>query len=301
MSYNYKKTSKLKKTFGIFATCVLILIIFWYFYQTKEIALTIKESSGREFSIKLSRCEARDLEVFFLHNICHEGWAYTLFGYKPISFGCKDRFFSSIASIIPPAYGMREGWKVWQKIQSQLPHSRFVIWCEHSPWSVNFDCIFIANRESVSETLRLNAEDFQNLLPQPFMNSGELLDEASKKSLITDVLHQDEMLLGILLGFGRGNAYWFCHTEDHTGGFIWEPEIEIPIVESYMRKTCTFRDPEISDMLLPAFVGEKNSTETINLKQKYLSARQKIIKHYQGKPFLETTLSLLVNGPPDEE
>jgi hypothetical protein len=53
-------------------------------------------------------------------------------------------------------------------------------------------------------------------------------------------------------------------------------------------------------MLLPPFVGNKDSTETIALKQKYLTARQKIINYYQGKPFLEATLSLLVNGPPDD-
>lgn len=47
-------------------------------------------------------------------------------------------------------------------------------------------------------------------------------------------------------------------------------------------------------------MANPDSAETRQLKRKFLATRKRIIEYYEGKDFLEATLSILVNGiPPD--
>lgn len=281
------------KKVGIIA--VILGLLIWV-YQMSEKVFLIDQKNGPTITVRISRWEANCLESFFRQNICCDQWAYTMFGYKPISLG-GGRFGSSLRSILPPAYSMRKGWKIWQKLQ--LPHSHFVLWREASHWSKDVDFIFIANKNCVAEILSSYAQDFCELTQKNYSDVDSLLQDIPKKSLINGKLKNQEVLLGILLGYGRKNAYLFCDETVHKDVNIWDPEIEKPIIESCFKKLNTFRDPDISDMLFPRFAADKDSAETIALKQKYMDARQKILDYYKDKPFLETTLSILVNGPPD--
>lgn len=281
----------------IIAISVFITVTLWGFYQTR-VVIIIDQYNGRKTTINMSRWEAGFLESFFRHSICCDQWGYTLFGCKPLAFSGKSRFFSSLASILPPEYCMRKGWKVLQKLH--LSHPNFAIWSEKASWSKNVDCIYIAHRKSISEVLRLYNQDFCELAHHDYIDADELFQNIPKHSLMRDKLNQNETLLGILLGYGRDNSYLFCNKMvNHKDLNIWDQEIEQPIIKRCFKKLITFRDPEISDMLFPQFIGNKNSEETSTLKHRYLEVRQKIIDYYYGKSFLETTLSLLINGPPD--
>ena len=57
-------------------------------------------------------------------------------------------------------------------------------------------------------------------------------------------------------------------------------------------KSLAFQQFEIIDLCLPGFVADTTSEETKLLKTKYRFTRKAIIQSYEGKNFLEATLSL---------
>jgi hypothetical protein len=241
--------TRLKKTLLTMAASILLAAILWSFYQTRAVFLTIEQSSGQKMTIKLSRLEVRALESFFRHIICCDQWAYTLFGYKPVSFGGNTRFFSSFASLFPLECCMRDGWKVWQKIQ--LPHPHFAIWSEPASWSEDTNLLFIANRNSVSEILNTHIQDFQALTLRKFDDVTDLLQDIPEKSLARDILKGNETLLGILLGYGRENSYLFCDLSAGHHPIVWDIAVTKPIIDRCFSKLLTFRNPDIADIELP--------------------------------------------------
>lgn len=239
----------------------------------------------------MRRIDAKNLESFLRYSICADQWGYTLFGCKPLSFTVQHKIAFSLPSLLPPAYSMRKGWEVWKKLS--IPHPDFVLWSEPSPWSCDVERIFIGYREGIDKIVEKYREDFLALSQY---RGGKLLENISDAAPLEDLLLHQEVLLGILLGFGRENCYLFADPSQEKSADIWQTSFNEQIISRFFRKMYLLQDPDIEDMLLPHFVGDPHSVETKELKEKYLKAREQILAYYEKGPFLPLTLSLFVNG-----
>ncbi|MCB1107825.1 MAG: hypothetical protein KDK76_07000 [Chlamydiia bacterium] len=110
-----------------------------------------------------------------------------------------------------------------------------------------------------------------------------------------------EGLIGTLLGYGRGNAWLFYERSQGKKVHLssaWKQSLEnytvIGMIKNYL--SSERRNDLSAHLLYPSFVADLDSEETQALKKEYQESRQRILDHYQGKDFLETTLSLLKYG-----
>lgn len=132
------------------------------------------------------------------------------------------------------------------------------------------------------------------VLHREVMDGYQLIKEIEESSL-EDVFQQHQALIGIVLGYGRNNAWEFqkrsarreilrCVWDTVDG--IQTREAARSIEESLFLESC------------PSFAGDPFSEESLALKEEYLLTRQKVIEYYKDKDFLEATLSLLAGFRP---
>ncbi len=260
-------------------------IIFAFFIP---ISITVPLSSGEKNILRMSRWEAYCLDKTLRMLVCEDGWAYTLFGYKALSFGGEETFGSSLFSVLPSSCIIRFGWTVLHKVNAIYP--QFLLWQEPAFWNKNMKFMFLANRTLLMQEKRNHSNFFLNLNVKDHNNCPVSLDGNS--------LQKNDEAFGVLLGYGHENSRKFSLGEQLKP--VWEEQEVNSLYDDYSQKKLTFRSLSIENLLLPSFVADTTNEETKLLKTKYLKAREQIIAYYANKPFLETTLALLLDGPPDD-
>jgi hypothetical protein len=142
-----------------------------------------------------------------------------------------------------------------------------------------------------------NSSDFQDIFDPLF---HDLLKDVGHVPFFQDTMRMHDALIGILLGYGKGNA-WLYYQKTRTPKSpsnlprVLEPSSDRKS-SNYVWKYFTLQRLDISDMSLPVFVGDPYSDESKQLKREYLAAREKIEGYYIGKDFLSATLSLYKHG-----
>ena len=103
-------------------------------------------------------------------------------------------------------------------------------------------------------------------------------------------MKHNNLLIGILFGYGRHNALLFKKRCDFYKE-LPKRRAECPY------KLQMFNTTELSlnhlMLDLPHFAADLEHPETKQLKQKYLLQRREILKHYESGNFLEITLEQL--------
>ena len=276
-----------------FFLLLFVSFLHWQTHLNNEIALKIQEPFGKRLIIKMPLRDAKRLEWLFLNLMVQETWAYTLGGSKPVSFCFGELPFPSLPSLFPMTIRFALGWKTWEKYHHLLENSRFEMWREIDPQSKRIQGL-IVDKFRFADAIEENREDFCKVLQKDPIQIDDLL----VRPVMRQPFVHHNALLGILLGFGRGNAWWFFHRERwEKNPSVWEAEIHDPILRRFVQKFWSLNKFEITDMLLPAFAGDGHSEESIALKKRYLSIREELFQYYQGKNFLEATLSLYKSGP----
>lgn len=293
---------------------VSIGILSWGFYQNKKIRIDIAPTNGQKFSILMSIRHKQYIEYFFKSLIIKENCGYTLFGNKPMSMYvywkpfCFSKWYHFLTSIFPCSLRTYRGWKTWQKYQHFFPNSAFLLWAEPNPFfpeNTNF-AILLVNKEKFREVVSANGKDFETILGRKNISADELLTEAKNAPLLKTVLQFKEELFGILFGYGRENARLF---ETKRRGenvvfsaFPWGEEIEQFLRHRLGDAWWFFGNfPKQLDQFLgyPTFGVDPNSLETKKLKEEFLETRKRILEYYEGKDFLEATLSRLASSAID--
>ncbi len=289
-----------KRYFFIF---FVISVAVWKFSEYRPVEVNITTATGHS-SIRMSWKDKQRITYLFYKILIQNSGIYTLFGCKPTNvhwyikpFVCsegKQIFFESITfSNLRTALC----WKTWEKYAYVMANSPYLLWAETSELRDHdfFVTIFLIDRKKFDETIQTYATDFQGVLDKSEMDGCMLLEEAQQKPLFM-VLREHEGLVGTLLGYGRNNSWLF---EERTNGK------QVPLVPVWDDSIYEFLGNRPRGMLIndlsrvlgyPTFLADPNSTETKELKQQFMKARQQILDYYKGKDFLETTLSLLVGG-----
>ena len=142
----------------------------------------------------------------------------------------------------------------------------------------------LASKKNLEYVLQANREDFASL------------QNLVLKDLFHASLWSHEGLLGILLGYGRTNAWLFYeHKQPLKPVFSDELTQLFSSKKAVLNFTFGWPHAEMQEVLMfPNFMADLNAEETKRLKSDYLQTREKILNYYSGKNFLEATLQLLL-------
>ena len=154
-----------------------------------------------------------------------EGFAYSLFGEKPITLSCYYIFkfydknnkkfypfyqiaYSFYNAYYPKNIKLKNSWDTWKKYKSLFSNSNFIFLEEPNSNSMTMNIIII-NKKAFIETLNINKDTFEKVLKIP-IDPKKILDQIiNGKMLCRDIIKNHEALLGILLGYGNKNSWDF--------------------------------------------------------------------------------------------
>lgn len=242
--------------------------------------------------ISLPKKDAKRLEYLFRELIVYNSAGYTVLGNKPVSFECftnpqfKWDFLYIWHTFFSSNLKKYRAWKTWQRYEHLFNKgNKILIWSEPSPWIKNGELIVIASKKQVDLILQQNQDDFATLTGR------------DPKTVFSKALLSHDGLLGILLGYGKTNAWLFYEKNQVRLKPVFSDELNEIFRSKKAALNFTFGWPniEMSKILMyPNFMADVDSEETKKLKTEYLHTRTKILDHYKNKDFLEATLQLLL-------
>ncbi len=321
MTGNYRTSSRKKVVWGFLIISALTAVIGTSFQVWNETPLSAYD--GKEVSKILEMMPQRDkkrLEYFFRENIGWDCMGFVLFGDKPMALSGKDtklfpfRSFSSFLYAISPRRIQSEnGFDTWKKYEKVFPSKRFVFLYEETDSGVY--SLFI-NKKRFLQKVAQHADDFKRILKRDVTGEG-LLKEGLNKPFLSDVLCDNDLLVGILFGFGRHNADLFLKRSqlDSQGeranfcqnfqfGDPWESEFEeldakwdeMGWLTSWLNTYITGNHlKNLELIMLPGFCADLKDPETLEIKEHFLQTKEKIIDFYKDKDFLAATLQELIS------
>jgi hypothetical protein len=286
----------------------LLCFTSWESYQRFAITLSIQEPLGQKL-IEIPRRDAKRLEAFFRHVFAWDGIVFTLTGSKPFSLaahgiGIADCGYEP-TQLIQHLYSRRRfkiGWETWEKYNHLFKNDRLIFWEENHRLKDRFMCLCLADKVHLSQIIKEHEMEFSAILQQDKIDPEQFIQKCLDQDIIEDVLKGNHALLGIMLGYGRENAWFFQHQQGKKltkpNPCVWTPEELKKIYRGHLgQKNTLFQQYEMEDVLVPMFVGYPDSEESKELKRKYIAAKEALDRFYEGKNFLEATLSLFRCGP----
>jgi hypothetical protein len=165
----------------------------------------------------------------------------------------------------------------------RFPNSRFGLFT----YCPDGDVVFLALVDKIKliEIVKLHIQDFQEVLQSQSISPDDLSVNRNVDCFLGGL--NSDCLFGILLGFGRDNAWIFQKykendLKDCPMVSMWRDK-EGSWLERINEKDLSFEPWEPSDLFYPPFACDPNTEETRQLKHTYEAEREQIIKYYQGK------------------
>jgi hypothetical protein len=248
----------------------------------------------------MSKKEQSRLEYFFRKLIFWDDGSYILAGSKPCSMAvfykpfCLNSHF--LDSITVSNIRVWLGWKTWKKYEDHFPHPRFSILKEKRKKGSYF--LLFIHKEALARIILDHSDDFKAVL-------GDRIDIpqilSGTQPLVGEILRNNELLIGIVLGYGRANAMHYFQKSKKLTSFIEEQE-QI-LFSKYIATQGIwgfasgrlFKD--LSQISLPGFSVDPNDLETLALRKKYKTSRETLIAYFGKRNFLDATLELLTQSP----
>lgn len=258
------------------------------------------------------------IETLLQDMMFEQGFAYTLFGNKPVSLAgyfpipsFDSIFFNKRHTRLP----ILEAWSALEKnilchLQGDYALLKQV---DLSEKKHHIFTVIIINKPCFLQVVAEHLDLFCELLEEK-IHPQKLLDEVllNKRSLL-DILKQNEALYGIVLGYGKQNSFAFkrrwdlaqvfnpyCQNSQKFSPFYPKTSKGFQSSEEeyfYFEKEHYFLDihpSPLSPLNPPCFMIMKNNEkETKTLEKTYKNNFKKIIKIYAEGYFLSITLNRL--------
>lgn len=255
----------------------------------------------KAFIDQLSSKEKTTLNQF-LEALCQRFGGYVLYGDKPISLWGYS--LQAMSSPKPGKYVLPliEGKKLWQKLKISAENKEFpLIIIEHKNY-IHFICI---NRRAFLNVVNENISLFRYILGSTLTAEGLLSGLIKEKDQFYNVLNND-VLIGILLGYGTDNAILYAREEcirvskanakktqslKPSFGFSTISE-EARIIEQMLSSSHSFKP--LDDYQLPYFGCVSDSDETQTLMSNYKKNKEALLQAVKSDTFLENTLQKLL-------
>lgn len=204
---------------------------------------------------QIPKDDREKIRLAFETLVWNDGFAYTIFGSKPVSIQwCKKEGLSAFHRLSSTCF--RQYWKVWQKY-------------EHLFYFPNY--IFVTS----------NKGDWLEVILINIPKSVEIFRKFPDRAMDT---HNYDDKLGLFLGYGEKNSYYY-NLMHGKGAYFFEREF-IEIGEDYYYHF-------LNTLFLPSFVSFDRQ-ETISLLKKYDQERIEINNRYSKGDFLEITFDALM-------
>jgi hypothetical protein len=226
------------------------------------------------------------MKVFFDQAIKYNQAAHVLFfNNKPMCITClalkhKDKTFKDVLAL--------RGWHAFKKNEPLFPHPKFIF--SQKIFESGDDCqilhIYIINKESLIQCLDEHLSLFKEILGTQFSSTQFIVKLEEGQSLLS-LLNDDEMLLGVLLGYGKEAAAAFKKRRTQcTQTFAPAP------TETYRR--IDLEQPKGCKIQPVVFMGNPQSTEIKALMNIYELELEAIAKTYgKAKDSLKIVLEKL--------
>jgi hypothetical protein len=153
------------------------------------------------------------LEAFFRDLISMDDGSYVLFGSKPASlmpyaeWEKRDLEFNFRFLSVTDFSPEKKGFEIWQKYQHLFPSKTYVL--VKSRFSEYMAALFLIHKQRLFGVLSEHFTDFQEIFPQ-FGSAKHLLHAMlDDPSILQQICQEHDLLLGIILGFGKENARLF--------------------------------------------------------------------------------------------
>ena len=242
------------------------------------------------------------LESFFRNLLFFHGFAYTLFGDKPIS----EEYFEIENPEKPDLYiSPNRDQRIWSKYAHLFPSSKY-IFLFYENTEEHLDEITLINKKAFHQTFAANKQKFLDYFG-PEMTSDRLLDLIIEKQSFWNLDLKRQDLIGILLGYGKVNSELYQKRDELSSHrprltkFRTTPSEGYQSVEeelNHLNETLDSFSKEgkisLHYMRLPSFAADAKHLETIQLRQKYSNQRKQITQRYIHGDVLEITLEKLM-------
>ncbi len=295
-----KKIRRSKK-FAI-ALLILIFISSAFAFFPKKSSLISKTLS------KMSPDEHYFLATFMRGLLFSDDFSYLLFGSKPIAAGAFEKttsFYFSKHCLSPTELKMSKGLEVFKKNQHLFSSKNIIVRLKEGN---DASYVLMINKKNLLKILNENINDFKQVLG-PKTTVEQLFTQVTQNDHLSDVIKNHEGLLGILLGYGRNNA-WLFHEYRNLFNKLnrFEPPMkrdasfEERFNELDQKTDFSSYDPHEYKYILkspriplPHFRVDPNSAETKKLKEQYGKEREEMKKLFAKQNFVEATFRQLMD------
>ena len=283
----------------------LLLCLIFYPLYAEDLSQILKQIPEKDLE---------DIRDLFSHFIYKNHFAYTLFGEKAVSLACctisepsefriPKKLKRKPIQIANNTLGVK--WEKWKQYQSLFPIKKYLIIEETAWFSPYIRHILLINKDQFVKVFNKNQAIFHRELGDQVTGEG-LLAQIEKQGKLRSIIKHSELLFGILLGYGEHNVALYNkrkHLQD-----LYDQYKYVLIKNAPTIKELDQQADELTDVLQPCgeygysllpipstyFVADPQSKETLALKRKYQTLREKASAIYTRGDVLEITLSTLI-------
>jgi hypothetical protein len=243
----------------------------------------------------------------------NDNLSYTLFGNKPISLSGDFDVNSSENLKIEGRCSRRfwNYWQIWEKYEKNFQIQNYLLIKEKSITVSNVTNVVFINKKAFINIFNKHAKIFNKILNK-HLTSDSLLKEIEDNRKFAPIIKNNEILWGILLGYGVHNAKLY-DKKYKLERFIYFDELpKIPLKKPSPSKSFSSIEEELDFIELKTepfgeygyspiiqnavhFMVNPEHPETKALEKKYQKLRSKISAIYAQGDFLEITLSKLTS------
>jgi hypothetical protein len=259
--------------------------------------------------------DLQEIKLLFKDLFNTQGFSYSLYGDKPLSF--SDYSLSSYTStellkVLPldkccesileiysePSGFLKKRWKIWQKYKHLFKIKNYLL---IEKQYLNQNRIFFINKKYLIKMLDKHIKYFNRIMKVETNSEALFKEIAMEGKDIFEITHNNEGILGILLGFGKYNAMLFQERKALIHS------LKMPLknfntikwnLEKINKKLQLLHEHDsyiIASINRVGFVADSNHPETIQLRIKYDELNKKINEIYSRDDWFEQTLIQLTS------
>jgi hypothetical protein len=259
--------------------------------------------------------EQEEIKSLFRHLFINDVFSYSLFGDKPLS--CSRSIINNtshekllkllfldgyclsfLECYCEPSIILKKNWEVWCKHKNKFKQTNYFLFQNRIGSQTR---LIIINKKSFLKVVNQHITLFKRVMG-PLVSAETLLEAMQKEDInIFDTLHNNEGLLGILLGFGKHNSLVFQKREeliDSLGKDLKKIELinnEIDVLNKKLQPLHEYDKYIIATINRVGFSSDHDHPETIQLRSKYDNLNRKINEIYSRDDWFERTLIQLMS------
>lgn len=242
-----------------------MLRVFFLLFSLLLGGALFSSSVGESLSI-IPEIEKVNMGLFFDYAIKFDNVSHVLyFNNKPVSLigiSLTEEYYKDIT----------KGWIAFKKYKHLFHHPRFIL-CEkmrsfHDFYALH---IFLINKQAVKKCIHENRKIFEEFLGLDF-ETEQFLSKLEKGSDLPSLLNDNELLIGILLGFGQEASKLFFERNQNSV----EP---VALTDDY--KIIDGKMIDSLEIYPISFMGNPNSTEAKKIISSYDRELQSIADKFQ--------------------